>query len=132
MLGRKTWQLGKPHRRAGVERVADRELTRVDEADDVACVGDTDRLAVAAEEPIGARRLERLPQPAVGYRHVLREASGADADKRDPVSMARIHVRLNLEDKTGEAFIRGGDDPGIAQMRLRRQRQIDQRLKKRL
>src|SRR5215475_8887762 len=115
MLGRKTWQLGKPHRRAGVERVADCELTRVDEADDVACVSDADRLAVAAKEPIGARRLERLPQPAVEYRHVLPEAAGADADKRDPVPMARIHVRLDLEDETAEALIRGGDDPGIAQ-----------------
>src|SRR5215831_4560612 len=115
MLGRKAWQIGKPHGRAGVERVADCELPRVDEADDVAGVGDADRLAVAAKEPIGARRLERLPQPAVGYRHVLRETAGTDADKRDPVPMARIHVRLDLEDETGEAFIRRGDDAGIAQ-----------------
>ena len=50
---------GNSHRRAGVERVADGELSRVDEADDVAGVGDADRLAIAAEEPVGARRPDR-------------------------------------------------------------------------
>ena len=68
MLRRKPRQIGKSQRRAGMERVADREMAGVDEADDVARVGDVDRLAVAAEEPVRTRRPERLPQPAVGER----------------------------------------------------------------
>ena len=40
VLRRKARHVEKPQRRAGVQRVADRELSRVDEADDVAGVGD--------------------------------------------------------------------------------------------
>ena len=115
-----------------MERVADREMPGVDEADDVARVGDVDRLAVAAEEPVRARRPERLPQPAVGHHHVLREAAGAHADERDAIAMARIHVRLDLEHKAGEALVGRVHDPRIARARLRRRREVDERLEERL
>ena len=46
--------------------------------------------------------------------------------------MARIHVRLNLEDEPGETSSVGLDDARIAQARLRRRRELDQRLQERL
>ena len=98
------------HRRAGVQRVADRELAGVDEADDVAGERFVDRLAIAAEEAVGARRADRLADAAVGHRHVLGEAARADADERHAIAMARIHVRLDLEDETGEALVGRADE----------------------
>ena len=94
---RKTRHVEKPQRLAGMERVADRELSRVDEAENVAGVGDADGLAIAAEEAVGARRPQRLRHPAVEDHHVLLEPAGADADERDAIPMAGIHVRLDLE-----------------------------------
>ena len=34
--------------------------------------------------------------------HVALELAGANADERDAVAMLRVHVRLDLEDETGE------------------------------
>ena len=60
------------------------------------------------------------------------EAAGADADERDAIAMARIHVRLNLEHEAGEPFVGRADDPRIARPRLRRRRELDERLEERL
>src|SRR5438128_11022454 len=111
-----------------MERVADREMSRVDETDDVARVGHADRLAIAAEEPIRARGPERLPHAAVGHHHVLGEPAGADADERDTIAMTRIHVRLNLEHEAAEAFVGGVHDTRMRRARLRRWRKVDERL----
>ena len=39
--------------------------------------------------------------------HVALEFAGTDAEERDAVAMVRVHVRLNLENKTGEAGFSG-------------------------
>src|SRR5262249_25220810 len=76
-------KIGKPPGRAGVQRVADREVSGIHQTDDVPGVGDVDGFAIAAEEPVRARGPERLPLAAVREDHVLREATGTDADERD-------------------------------------------------
>ena len=116
-----------------MERVADRELPGVDQADDVAGVGLVDRLAVAAEEAVGARRRgSACPARLFDDRHVLGEPARADAHERDAVAMARIHVRLDLEHEAGEALVGRLDDAGVAGARLRRRRELDQRAQERL
>ncbi len=50
---------------AGIERVADRQLARIDQADDVAGVGLRNGLAVAAEEAIDAGEAQRRAEPLV-------------------------------------------------------------------
>src|SRR5678815_4727282 len=97
-----------------MQRVADREVPRVDEPDDVARIRFADRLAIAAEESVSARRPQRLPQSAVRHDHVFREPARADADERDPIAMARIHVRLDLEYEAAEAIVSRAHDPRIA------------------
>src|SRR5262249_31500018 len=114
MLRRKSRQLRKPQRWAGMKRIANRELARVDEADDVAGVSDLDRLAIAAEEPVGAGGSDRLAEAAVGQDHVLREPTRTDADERHAIAMTRVHVRLNLEHESGEPLVGRVHDARIA------------------
>ena len=54
VLRREARNIDEPQGCAGVKRIADRELSGVDEAENVACVSQVDRLALAAEEAIGA------------------------------------------------------------------------------
>src|SRR2546428_3186433 len=124
-------QIEEAYRRAGMQRVADADLSRVHETDDVPGTRDADRLAVAAEEPVCARRPDRFADAAVGHRHVFGEPAGADADERDAIAMARIHVRLDLEHEPGEALVGRAYEAGVARPRLRRGREIDERLPKR-
>ena len=113
---------------AGVHRVADAELSGIDQPDDVAGVGDVDRLAVAAEEPVGARRANQLADAAVGAPSCpCVNSARADAHERDAIAMPRVHVRLDLEHEAGEAIVGRADDAGVAFARLRRRREIDQR-----
>ncbi len=51
-----------------------------------------------------------------------------DADERHAIAVARIHVRLDLEDEAGEAVVGGADDARVARARLRRRRELDERL----
>ena len=46
--------------------------------------------------------------------------------------MARIHVRLDLEHEAGEALVGRAHDARVAQARLRRRRELDERLQERL
>ena len=94
-----------------VNRVANRELSRVDEPKNVAGIGRLDRLPIAAKEPVRARCSQRLPHPAVVERHVLFETPRADAHKGDAIAMPGVHVRLNLEHKPAEAIVRGVHQP---------------------
>ena len=90
-------------RRALVERVADREGARIGQADDVARIGDVERFAVVGEELHRAREADFFAGARVAHRHVALELARADAHEGDAIAMARIHVRLNLEDEAGEA-----------------------------
>ena len=60
------------------------------------------------------------------------EPAGADADEGDAIAMTRIHVRLDLEDEPGEALVDRAHLAGVAGARLRRRRELDERLQKRL
>jgi hypothetical protein len=83
----------------GMHRVADGKLPGIDEPEDVAGICDLDGFAVAAEKTIRARSPQLLAHAAVGQHHVLFEAARAHTHERDAIAMARIHVRLNLEDE---------------------------------
>ncbi len=73
-----------------------------------------------------------LAHAAVRQHHILLEPARTDAHEGDAIAMARIHVRLNLEDKAGKAIVGRIDDTRIARSGRRRRRQVDQRLQKRL
>ena len=106
----------KPHRRAGMERVADRELPGIDEADDVAGVGDA-RSSRGRGRRTGRRATPgaACPTRLLESDHVLGEPARADADERDAIAVPRIHVRLNLEHEAGEALVGRAHDAGVAQ-----------------
>src|SRR4249920_2202561 len=115
-----------------MQGVADRELPRVHEADDVAGIRDADGFALAAEKAIRAGRANRLAHPAVLDRHVFREPSRAHAHERDTIAMPRIHVRLDLEYEAGEPFLGRRDGAFMARTRLRRRGELDERPQERL
>ena len=61
MLRGKTRHALELQRLPGMNRIADRKLTRIDEPEDVAGICDLDSFAVAAEKAIRARSPELLP-----------------------------------------------------------------------
>ena len=91
--------------RSAGERVADRERPGIRQADDVAGERHVDRFAIVREELHRARQPHVFSGAHVAHRHVALEASRADARERDAVAMARVHVRLDLEDERREALV---------------------------
>ena len=64
--------------------------------------------------------------PAVRQGHVFDEAPGADAHERDSVAVTRVHVRLNLEHKTGEPIVRRVHGTCVAHSGLWTRRNVDE------
>src|SRR5262245_6870581 len=114
-----------------MKRIANRELARIDQSNNVAGVSHLDRLALAAEEPVSPGGSDRLAETAVGHHHVLREPARTDADERHAIAMTRVHVRLNLEHESGEPLVGRLHDTRIARAFLWWRRDLDERLKER-
>ena len=93
------------------DRVADREQPRVDDADDIAGVRLLDALPapgrIAASG--GASRTLRFIRGVPDF-HIARISAAANAQERDAVAVAGIHVGLNLEDEPGELGLVRLDD----------------------
>ena len=95
--------------RVGRQRVADAKAIVADEADDVAWERFVHRLAFVAEDLVGAGQAHLLPGAGVMHGHVALELAGANTDEGDAVAVLRVHVRLDLEDETGERRVFGRD-----------------------
>src|SRR5690606_7664908 len=104
VFGREAFDGRELHAGAGVERVANRKPTRVDDADDVAGTGFERRLTIAAEHPVRTRDTQGRLRSRVGDRHVLEQPTGADADEGHAVAVARVHVGLHLENEAAERW----------------------------
>ena len=91
---------------AGAERIADGKEAGVHQPDDVAWVGLFNGFPITAEEPVRSRHPDLPAQPRVIDHHVLLEAARDNTQKRHPIAMLRVHVRLNLEHKAGELVVR--------------------------
>src|SRR5687768_2392135 len=89
---------------AQVQRVADPQITRVHQTDDVSWISHVDRLTIAPEQLMRVVESERPTTAGVRHDHPSFEHARADADERDPIAMARVHVRLDLEDETREGL----------------------------
>src|SRR4030095_13432254 len=62
---------------------------------------------------------------------VLGKLTRTDANERHAIPMTRVHVRLNLEHESSEAFVGRLHDTRVARAILWRRRELDQRLKER-
>ena len=125
VLGREARHRRILHRRAGVERVADGELAGVGQADDVPGIGALDRLALAAEEAVGAGGAHHLALAGVDQRHVLVEHARADPHEGDAIPVLAVHVRLDLEHEPrhpGRHRMHHAPALGLARLRRRGQR----------
>ena len=96
---------------AGAERVADGKEARVYQSHDVAWVGLFNRLPVTAKEPVRSRHPDLPVQPRMIDHHVLLESARYDTQKCHSIAMLWVHVRLNLEDKSGELLSVGCTGP---------------------
>ena len=90
------------------ERVADAEVARVPEAEDVAGPGLLDERPLLREELERLRELQRPARARIQDLHAARELPGHDAQERDAVAVRGIHVRLDLEDEARERRGRAG------------------------
>ena len=129
---RKARDIEKPQRRAGVQGVADGELSGVDEAENVARIGDADGLAIAAEEAVGARRAQRLSHPALNR---IMSFSNRPEQTRTNATRSRWRGSMFawiLKTKPVNRSSVGLTMPESRQSRLRRWRELDERLEERL
>src|SRR5690606_15195037 len=97
-------------------------------ADDVARPRVLHALAPLREEGHDVVRAERLAGAAVDDAHAAPEAPRADAHERDAVTVPRIHVRLDLEDDTGEARLHGVHRARERAAGARRRGELDERV----
>ena len=104
--GRKPLEL---HRRPLAQRIADRENARICEPDNVTRIGRLDRFALAGEELHRPRETHVFSAARVANGHVALEFSGANPHEGYAVTVARVHIRLDLKNEAGE-LIGGGVD----------------------
>jgi hypothetical protein len=116
----------------GTQRIANLKDAWISKADHIAGKGLVDRLTLARKQAMRASHADRPPQPRVVDEHVLGKSARADPQERHTIAMQRIHIRLNLEHKSGEAFAGGIDQPAVAGARAGRRRQAQQRIQERL
>jgi hypothetical protein len=79
------------------DRVADAERVAVDQAHDVARVGDVERAALLRDHRVRARQADVLVQAVVVHDEISPEAARADAHEGQAVAVALVHVGLDLE-----------------------------------
>ena len=84
------------------ERVADTEVARVPEPENVAGPGLLDERSLLREELERFRELQRPARARVQNFHAARELPRHDPHERDAVAVRGIHVRLDLEDEARE------------------------------
>src|SRR5262245_30931641 len=113
------------------QRVADAEGVAVDQADDVAGVGDVDGVALLRDHRVRARESQVAVEPVVVHDEVALEPSRAHAHEGQAVAVAPIHVRLDLEDVGAEGRLDRVEQLLAAAVdvhgaRARRRRELDE------
>ena len=104
-FGRKVRNSDKVHLFAQGEGVAYLDSAVVVQADDVAGVGIFQPLAVAGEEGQRIGHADVLFDAYMAHFHALFVLARAHAHKGYAVTVARVHVGLDLENKTGEIVL---------------------------
>ena len=77
------------------------------EADDITGPGLFHRFSLLPKELLRRRETEPLTRACVRDLKSRLEAPRADPGKRDPIPVLRVHIRLNLEDKSRKRGIGG-------------------------
>jgi hypothetical protein len=85
------------------QRVADAEIRMPNQSHHVPGVSLVHRFALATEQFVRAGKPQLPPGARMDDIHVARELPRANAHEGQTVPMPRVHVRLNLENETGEA-----------------------------
>src|SRR5207244_6957827 len=83
-------------------------------------------------EPVRSCHAYLPVQSCVIDHHVLLETARNDTHKRHPITMLRVHVRLNLEHKAGEFLVRRLHEPLRTHARARRRCELEEPVQKRL
>src|SRR5690554_4558212 len=99
MLRAKARDLARLDRLAGGYLVADFEIIRVIEAQDIAGVGVYDERAFAGHKLLGIAKLHGAILAQKMRLHIAQIAPRGDPHKGDAVAVAGVHIRLNLEDE---------------------------------
>src|SRR5207248_822605 len=121
-LRRKPRQLGELERRPFAERVADTQRASVEQADHVARPGLLDDDAVRTEQLVRHGEADGPLLAHVTHVHAAAELPAAHPHEGEAVAVRRVHVRLDLEDETAEAFVERIDRGAVGGMSRRRRR----------
>ena len=111
MLGREGRQRREAKLIALEDGVTDLKVRCADDADHIAGKGLVERFALAPEGLGGVVEGDAAAGARVGHLHAALEPARADPDECVAVAMARIHVRLDLEDEAGEIDASSGRSP---------------------
>ncbi len=91
------------------QRVANLVVAAVINADDVPCNGGFYGFAVVCHQVCGLAQLHLLACAGKRDVHAAGKRAGTNAEKRQPVPMSRVHVRLYFENKAAEKPVCGFD-----------------------
>ncbi len=87
---------------------------RVHQSDHVARICGVDRGAIPAEHGLGVLGGERFSGLRVRDDHAAFELAGHDPHVRQPISVARVHAGLHLEDDGAEGSVTGRSLPSMS------------------
>ena len=110
------------------EGVADLEVARVVQADDVARVGEVDDRLFLGHESRRRGEFHLFAAAHVQEILVTFERAGADLQEGDAVAVVRIHVGVDLEDEACHFLLGRLHDPGFGRRRARRGGDADETL----
>src|SRR5262249_40804065 len=102
VLRREPRNVPEMHGSGAADRVADREEARVRQTNDVAGIRLFYGFPTLSKQLVGPGKSDLLPMSRVDDLHVALELPGADSQEGDAVPMEGVHVRLDLEDESGE------------------------------
>ena len=105
-FGRKVWNAGNFPLAAFAQRIAHAQRAVVGHTDHIAGIGFVCNIAIIGKEHHRGRHSQRLA--AIGLQlHSAFELAGGQPHKRDPVTVVRVHVCLDLEHKPGDFLVAG-------------------------
>ena len=110
-FGGKTRHADEADRFAAGQGVADPQVAVIGNADDVAGPGLLGQFPVPGQKEHRIVDVQGAPGAGMEHADAAKEPSGAQAHEGDPVPVLRVHVRLDLEDETGDRLLLGGDRP---------------------
>ena len=114
------------------KRVADEQIVVADESHDITGVGIIHRFAIARKKPLRVAKPHAFAAARVEHIHVALKLARNNAHEGHAVAVLGVHVRLDLENKSGKFFRRRIDREPVALTGQRRRREFKETIEQHL